>query len=32
VVTPEGSDQPQLYAGPCKAVTTQTWFFDAYFS
>ena len=24
--------QQQLYAAPCKAVSTQIWFFDAYFS
>ena len=31
VVEVEGSES-QLYAGPCKAVATQIWFFDAYFS
>jgi hypothetical protein len=28
----DGTDQQQLYAGPCKAVSTQIWFFDSYFS
>jgi hypothetical protein len=32
VVMLDGTDQQQLYAGPCKAVSTQIWFFDSYFS
>ncbi len=31
VAAVDGGEQ-QLYAGPCKAVATQIWFFDAYFS